>query len=291
MAKKNNLDSYHAHIKRKKIIRYIVLILLAILCIFPFYILIINTTHPSRTIQTGRLLWYPAGYFGKNFINTLNDGTIPLFRALLNSMLIAIGCAVCTTYFSTLTAYSIHAYDFPGRKVVRTFILAIMMIPSQVTALGFYDLMSKFGLTDNYIPLIIPAIAAPVVYFFMLQYMQGALPLEIVEAARIDGSNEFRTFNSIVLPIMKPAIAVQAIFAFVTSWNNYFTPNLIISSNRTDLYTLPIVIATLRNANFLSFDMGKIYMAMFIAIIPVVVVYLILSRYIIQGVAVGSVKG
>lgn len=291
MAKQNTQASYHAHIKRKKIIRYIVLIFLAILCLFPFYILIINSTHFTDKIAGGGLLVLPGGWFGKNFINLLNDGTIPVFRGLLNSMLIAIGMAALTTYFSALTAYSVHAYDFPGRKAIQTFILAIMMIPTQVTALGFVDLMETFGLLNNYIPLIVPSIAAPVVYFFMLQYMQGALPLEIVEAARIDGSNEFRTFNTIVLPIMKPAMAVQAIFAFVTSWNNYFTPNLIISSQRTDLWTLPIVIATLRNANFLSFDLGKIYMAMFMAIIPVVIVYLILSRYIIQGVAVGSVKG
>lgn len=291
MAKQNTQASYHAHIKRKKIIRYVVLIFLAILCIFPFYILIINSTHFTDEIASGGMLILPGGWFGKNFMNLLHDGTIPVFRGLLNSMLIAIGCAALTTYFSALTAYSVHAYDFPGRKAIQTFILAIMMIPTQVTALGFVDLMEKFGLMNNYIPLIVPTIAAPVVYFFMLQYMQGSLPLEIVEAARIDGSNEFRTFNTIVLPIMKPAIAVQAIFAFVTSWNNYFTPNLIISSQRTDLWTLPIVIATLRNANFLSFDLGKIYMAMFMAIIPVVIVYLILSRYIIQGVAVGSVKG
>lgn len=291
MASKNAEQSYHAHITRKKIVRYIVLIFLAILCIFPFYVLIINATHFTDEIQSGRLMLLPGGWFFKNLKNTMNDGTIPVLRGLLNSMLIAIGCAVCTTYSSTLTAYAVHAYDFPGRKAVKTFIMAVMMIPTQVTALGFYDLMKTFGLLNNYIPLIVPTIAAPVVYFFMLQYMQGALPLEIVEAARIDGSNEFRTFNSIVLPIMKPAIAVQAIFAFVTSWNNYFTPNLIIQSNRTDLYTLPIIIAVLRNANFLSFDMGKIYMAMFIAIVPVIVVYLFLSRYIIQGVAVGSVKG
>lgn len=291
MASKSAEQSYHAHITRKKIVRYIVLIFLAILCIFPFYVLIINATHFTDEIQSGRLMLLPGGWFFKNLKNTMNDGTIPVLRGLLNSMLIAIGCAVCTTYSSTLTAYAVHAYDFPGRKAVKTFIMAVMMIPTQVTALGFYDLMKTFGLLNNYIPLIVPTIAAPVVYFFMLQYMQGALPLEIVEAARIDGSNEFRTFNSIVLPIMKPAIAVQAIFAFVTSWNNYFTPNLIIQSNRTDLYTLPIIIAVLRNANFLSFDMGKIYMAMFIAIVPVIIVYLFLSRYIIQGVAVGSVKG
>ena len=291
MASKSIEKSYHAQITRKKIIRYIVLIILAIICIFPFYIMIMNSTHDTLKIQGGGLLWYPGKYFFKNLANTMKDGSIPVLRALLNSMVIAIGCAACTTYASSLTAYAVHAYEFPGRKFVKTFILAVMMIPTQVSALGFYDLMKNFKLLNNYIPLIVPTIAAPVTYFFMLQYMQGALPLEIVEAARIDGSNEFRTFNSIVIPIMKPAIAVQAIFAFVSSWNNYFIPNLIIDSQHVKLYTLPIIIATLRNANFLSFDMGKIYMSMFLAIVPVIIVYLLLSRYIIQGVAVGSVKG
>ena len=188
--------------------------------------------------------------------------------------------------YGTSGALSVILFVVTG---IQTFIMAIMMIPTQVTALGFVDLMRTFKLLDNYIPLIVPTIAAPVVYFFMKQYMEGALPLEIVEAARIDGSNEFRTFNSIVLPIMKPAIAVQAIFAFVTSWNNYFTPNLIISKD--NLKTLPILIATLRGADFLKFDMGQVYMCILLSILPVVVVYIFLSRYIIQGVAVGSVKG
>ena len=288
MANINDQKSYHAHIARIKVLRYIVLILLTILCLFPFYVLIINATHESAEITRG-LLVLPGTWFGKNLTNTLGDPAIPILRALLNSILIAIGCAVCTTYASTLTAYAVHAYDFKGRKVVQTFILAVMMIPTQVTALGFYDLMKTFGLLNNYIPLIVPTIAAPVVYFFMLQYMSGSLPLEIVEAARIDGSGEFRTFNSIVLPIMKPAIAVQAIFSFVTSWNNYFTPNLIIRDQK--LFTLPIVIARLRASDYISFDNGKIYMAILLSIIPVVIVYIFLSRYIIQGVAVGSVKG
>lgn len=288
MASKTDEKSYHAHIVRKKVIRYIVLIILAIICLFPLYIMLINSSHESHEITRGLLL-LPGSWFIKNLKNTLTDASIPILRALLNSLFISACCAICTTYASTLTAYAVHAYDFRGRKAIQTFILAVMMVPAQVTALGFYDLMKTFGLLDNYIPLIVPTIAAPVVYFFMLQYMQGALPLEIVEAARIDGSGEFRTFNSIVLPIMKPAIAVQAIFAFVTNWNNYFTPQLIINNQK--LYTLPIVIAKLRAADFLSFDNGKVYMAMVLSILPVVVVYLFLSRYIIQGVAVGSVKG
>lgn len=288
MARKTDEKSYHAQITRKKIVRYIVLGLLTIICLFPLYVMVINSSHESKEISRGLLL-LPGSWFFKNLTNTLTDASIPILRGLLNSLFISACCAVLTTYASTLTAYAVHAYDFKGRKAVQTFILAIMMIPSQVTALGFYDLMKSFGLLDNYIPLIIPTIAAPIVYFFMLQYMQGSLPLEIVEAARIDGSGEFRTFNSIVLPIMKPAIAVQAIFAFVTNWNNYFTPNLIIKSQK--LYTLPIIIAKLRAADFISFDNGKIYMAMVLSILPVVIVYLFLSRYIIQGVAVGSVKG
>ena len=284
----SNDKSYHAHIARVKAVRYVVLILLSIICLLSFYILIVNSTRAHADIQKGFSI-LPGTRVIQNFNSVINNGNLPVLRCLLNSFLIAAGCAICTTYASTLTAYALHAYDFKGRKAIQTFIMAIMMIPTQVTALGFVDLMRTFKLLDNYIPLIVPTIAAPVVYFFMKQYMEGALPLEIVEAARIDGSNEFRTFNAIVLPIMKPAIAVQAIFAFVTSWNNYFTPNLIISKD--NLKTLPILIATLRGADFLKFDMGQVYMCILLSILPVVVVYIFLSRYIIQGVAVGSVKG
>ena len=118
--------------------------------------------------------------------------------------------------------------------------------------------------------------------------MESTLPLALIEAARIDGSGEFRTFNSIVIPLMKPAIAVQAIFTFVSSWNNYFIPALILHDN--DKKTLPILIAQLRAADWLKFDMGQVYMMIAFSIFPVIIVYLILSRQIVQGVAVGAVK-
>jgi multiple sugar transport system permease protein len=167
--------------------------------------------------------------------------------------------------------------------------MAVMMIPSQVSALGFLQLMNKWNLTNNYIPLIVPSIAAPVVFFYMKQYMESVLPLEIVEAARCDGSNEFRTFNTIILPIMKPAIAVQAIFSFVSSWNNYFIPALLL--DKAEMKTVPIMIAQLRSADYSKFDMGKVYMFILLAILPVMVVYIILSKSIIKGVTSGSVKG
>ena len=157
-----------------------------------------------------------------------------------------------------------------------------MMVPTQVSALGFVRQMNTMGLDDSFIPLIIPSIASPVVFFFMLQYMESALPIEIIEASRIDGSGEFRTFNRIVLPIVKPAMSVQAIFAFVNSWNNYFIETLkgikiqkILESK--DKKTLPILIAQLRSADFMKFDMGQVYILIALAIVPVLIVYLFFS--------------
>ncbi len=187
-----------------------------------------------------------------------------------------------------MTAYAIHAYNFKGKKAIFTFILAIMTIPTQVTALGFINLVNKMGLMDNFVPLIIPSIAAPAVFFYLKQYMDSNLSLSLIEAARIDGASEFMTFNQIVLPLMKPAIAVQAIFTFVSSWNNYFTPALIL--HKDTMKTLPILIAQLRSADFLKFDMGQVYMMISFSIFPVILVYLFLSKNIVGGVAAGGVK-
>ncbi|MDY2790934.1 MAG: carbohydrate ABC transporter permease [Lachnospiraceae bacterium] len=287
MAKKKE-RSLSQHMAAKKTVRYIVLIILTIICLFSFYILIINATRAHNDIQKGFSL-VPGVWFLTNFKHLLSNGNLPVVRGMINSLIISGGSCILSTYFSALTAYAIHAYDFKGRKFVFTFILAIMMIPTQVTALGFVRFMNQLHLTDNFIPLIVPSIAAPTVFFFMKQYMESSLPLEIVEASRIDGAAEFKTFNAIIVPILKPAIAVQAIFTFVTAWNNYFTPNLLLS--KTQMKTLPILIAQLRSADFLKFDLGQIYMMIFLAIIPVVIVYIALSKNIIQGIAVGAVKG
>ncbi len=271
----------------RRAIAYTVLILISILCLFWFYVLFVNATRSNSDLTAG-FRAFPSDNAIANWTNMLNS-SLPVVRGMFNSLIVA-GCsAVVSTYFSTMTAYAIHAYDFKLRKFMFTFILMVMTIPTQVTALGFIDLMDKMKLEDSYIPLIIPTIAAPATFFYMKQYMESALPLSLIEAARIDGSGEFRTFNSIVLPLMKPAIAVQAIFTFVSSWNNYFTPALIL--HKRTLKTLPILIAELRSADFLKFDMGQVYMMIAFSIFPVIVVYLILSKHIVQGVAMGSVKG
>ena len=274
-------------IHRRRAVAYVVLVLLTILCLFWFYVLFINATRSNGAIQTG-FSALPGGNLVTNWTNLVH-GTLPIWNGLFNSLIISACCAVLATYFSVMTAYGIHVYRFAGRKFIATFILAVMMIPTQVTALGFLELIRVIKLEDNFLPLIIPSVAAPATFFYMKQYLDSTLPLEIVEAARIDGSSEVRTFNTIVMPIVKPAIAVQAIFTFVSSWNNYFTPALVLKTDTKK--TLPILLAQLRAADWLKFDMGQVYVMIAFAILPVIVVYLLLSKYIVGGIAAGSVKG
>ncbi|MBQ4425343.1 MAG: carbohydrate ABC transporter permease [Lachnospiraceae bacterium] len=271
-----------------RIIVYAILIFLCLLCLFFFYLMVINATRSNAQLATGFTL-LPKENFFKNLVNAWNDSSINIPRGMLNSLIIALSSAVLTTYFSALTAYGIHAYDFKGKRMVFTFIIAVMMIPAQVSALGFVQMMNKFHLTNSYIPLIIPSVAAPVVFFYMKQYMESVLPLDVIDAARVDGSGEFRTFNTIVLPMIKPAIAVQMIFSFVSSWNNYFVPALLL--DKAEMKTVPIMIAQLRSADYSKFDMGKVYMFILLAILPVLVTYILLSKSIIKGVTAGSVKG
>ena len=271
----------------RSILAHTVLILLSFMCLFFFYVLIINATRSHADLQKG-FSALPGKYFFTNLKNVANDGSFPMLRGILNSLIVS-GCsAALCTYFSALTAYGLYAYDFKGKKVAFTFIMAILVMPTQVTAMGFLKLVTNMGMYDSLLPLIIPSIASPAVFYFMYSYMQSSLPISLVEAARIDGSGEFKTFNHIVLPIMKPAIAVQAIFTFVGSWNNYFVPALIIQSKNK--MTVPILIATLRGADYMNFDMGKIYMMITVAIVPIIIIYLLLSKYIIAGVTLGGVK-
>jgi len=271
----------------RSILAHTVLIILSFMCLFFFYILFINATRSHADLQKG-FSALPGSYLLKNLNSVANDGSFPMFRGIINSLIVS-GCsaAICT-YFSALTAYGLYVYDFKLKKVAFTFIMAILVMPTQVTAMGFLRLITNMGMYDSLLPLIIPSIASPSVFYFMYSYLQSSLPLSLVEAARIDGSGEFWTFNKIVLPIMKPAIAVQAIFSFVGSWNNYFVPALVIQSKNK--MTVPILIATLRGADYMNFDMGKIYMMITIAIVQIIFVYLLLSKYIIAGVTLGGVK-
>ena len=263
--KKNSTDSRKARamLTVSRVLVYALLIFLSILCLFSFYMLIINASRTNADLQGG-FKALPQGHFLENLINAWNDSSINIPRGMLNSFVIAAATAILSTYFSALTAYGLHAYQFKLKRIAFLFIMAVMVIPKQVSAAGFVQLCYKLKLTNSYLPLILPGIAAPVVFFYMIQYMKSVLPMEIVEAARVDGSGEFFTFNRIVLPMLKPAISVQLIFTFVESWNNYFLPALLL--DKAEMKTVPIMIAQLRAADYSKFDLGKVYMFILLAI-------------------------
>ncbi|MDD3213657.1 MAG: carbohydrate ABC transporter permease [Eubacteriales bacterium] len=275
-----------AHKKSSNITIYVVSIFLTLLSLLPFWIMIVNATRSTYQIQQHAISLIPSGFFSSNW-NVLNGKTFNPFTGFINSLIVSTGSTVCAIYFSTLTAYALVAYNWKLRQPFFTMIMAVMMIPTQVISIGFYQFMYRIHMTNNFLALILPCIAAPMTVFFMRQYMLPSLNLDIVASARIDGAGEFRTFNSIVLPIMKPAMATQAIFTYVTSWNNLFLPMILLT--RKEKYTMPIMVSLLKGDIYKT-EYGAVYLALALSVFPLLVVYFILSKYIIAGVALGSVK-
>ena len=218
----------------------------------------------------------------------MKHGTFDPLLGFRNSLIVSVGSTACNIYFSTMTAFALVAYDWKLRKPFFTVIMAVLMIPAQVSSIGFYTFMYKIHWTNSFLPLILPAIAAPTTVFFMRQYMIPSLPMEILQSARIDGAGEFRIFNQIVLPMMKPAMATQAIFSFVTSWNQLFMPQIL----NTDMkkYTMPQMVSLL-NGDAYKTEYGSVYLGLLLTVIPILIAYFLLSKYIIAGVALGGVKG
>ena len=249
--------------------------------------MIVNSTRSTVQIQQHALSLIPSTHLVDNF-KILTGKSFNPFVGLANSLIISTGVTVLTLYFSSLTAYALVAYEWKLRNAFFKFIVGVMMIPAQVTMIGFYQMVYKIHMTNKLSMLILPAIAAPATVFFMRQYLQPTLSMEIVQAARIDGAGEFRIFNTIVLPIMKPAVATQAIFCFVNSWNNLFTPMVLLTDQKK--YTMPVMVSLLKGDIYKT-EFGSIYMGLTLTVLPLIVMYLFLSKYIIAGVALGGVKG
>jgi len=264
---------------------YIVCIFLSLLSILPFWIMFVNATRSTPEIQSGLSL-LPSTHMLTN-LNVLLSKSFDPLKGFFNSLTISGFSTLCAVYFSSLTAYALVVYNWRGRQAFFTFIMLVMMIPAQASAIGFYKFMYQLHWTNSFLPLILPAIAAPAIVFFMRQYLLATLSIEMVEAARIDGAGELYTFNRIVMPIMIPAIATQAIFAFVASWNNLFMPLILLTEK--DKYTLPIMVSLLKGDIYKT-EFGSIYMGLSLTVLPLFVIYFLLSRYIIAGVALGGVK-
>lgn len=272
-------------------IKYIVCILLCALSIFPFYVLFVNSTLESNIIKQG-IHMIPGKNLIANYTSLMKKmeeaQSVSVWQAMWNSLIITVPCTALQVYFATLTAYGVTVYNFKFRNTAWAFIYGIMMIPTQVSIVGFIKVCQVTGLYGSRLAMILPAIAAPTTVYFMKQYMESGFPLEIVDAARIDGSNEFSTFNRIALPMMKPAMATQAIFGFVGSWNNLYTPSILLATEQQKK-TMPMFVEALKS-NDKQRDFGQIYLGLFLSVLPLMVAYFVLSKYIVAGVALGGVK-
>ena len=266
---------------------YIFLVILAVLSLFPFVVMFVNSTRSTPEIFQRAVSVIPSAFLNDNMRIIAASRMFDPLVGFRNSMIIATGTTFCAIYFSSLTAFALTAYHWRLRQPFFTFIMAVMMIPGQIVTIGFYTMVWQLGYTNNFLPLILPAIAAPGIVFFMRQYLLATFSIDIVNSARIDGAGEFRIFNQIILPMMKPALATQAIFIFVSSWNSLFMPMILLT--RSELYTMPIMVSLLRGDIYRT-EFGAIYLGLSMSVLPLFVIYFTLSKYIITGIQLGGVK-
>ena len=264
---------------------YVLLFFLLIVTIIPIWLLIVNATRSTTEIQQG-LSILPSSHMIENY-NILIGRGLNLPRGFANSLFLAIASTVVTVYFSLLTAYGLVVYQFRGRKLISNFIIVLVMIPLQLSIIGFYRFMSKIGLTDNYLSLILPLLANAGAVFFGKQYFESMLIQDLIDAARIDGASELGIFHKVIFPLAIPGAATLGIFAFVASWNNFFNSFILISSLQK--YTLPMLVGTMRGDVYRT-EYGAIYLGLAITIVPIIIIYAIFSKYIVSGIALGAVK-
>lgn len=271
--------------KAKRILIYVFLIFLTILSILPFWVVLVNSTRSAEQIQQGLSL-FPGENLKYNWEVLMNKG-FDVFGGFRNSFIISAGSTILNVYFSALAAYGVIAYQFKGRKVLFAIILGLLMIPQQISMIGFYQFMSRLGLLNSFIPLILPSIAAPTSVFFLKQYLETIYHPDLADSARLDGAGEIKIFHNIMLPLMKPGLATMAIFSFVTSWNNFLMPLILINDSRK--FTLPMLIQLLRTDVYRT-EFGSMYLGVSLSIIPLLLIYLFLSKYIVGGVTAGGIK-
>ena len=271
--------------KIKRAILYIALIILGLMCLLPFWLMMVNSTRSG--VEITHSFSFLPGHSLKDNWKVLFD-YVNLFLGLFNSFKVAVPATLLTAYFSAITAFGMAMYNWKGNNVLFRVLVIFMMIPAQLSLIGFYNLCQKLHLIDSYIPLIIPAIASPGIVFFLRQYTKATLSKSLMEAARIDGASEIHIFHRIVLPIMAPGIATMSIGTFIGNWNSYLVPLILLNTPKK--MTLPVMISTLNAATDLQKNQGAIYLGVAISVVPIIIAFCFFSKYIISSISAGSVK-
>lgn len=275
------------HKKTKKIvgavIKQILLILMTLVMFFPLYIVFIMSTYYSEDIFKGMPI-LPGTYFIENLKVVVSKG---YFSAYFNSIVVSVASVLLSVTTSSLIGFALAKYKFKGRNIIFAFIMAIMMIPGQISMIGYMLEMKSMGFLSTLLPLIFTWAAYPLGAFLMTQFTSDGVPDELLESARLDGCSEPGIFVKIVVPCIKPGIMTLATLIFLASWNNYVLPVILI--NKQELFTIPLMVNNLSNA-FRS-DYGAIMCALGLSVLPMIVVFSLCSKTFIKGIAAGAVKG
>lgn len=267
-----------------KIFLYLFLIFLAVIAVVPFYMMIINSTHSN--VEISQKVWLlPGDRLAENY--EIIQGKVNIWRGFAASSIITIPSILLAAFFSTMTAYGFAKFRFKGREMLFWAILATMMVPQQLGLIGYYSLVSKMGLIDSYIPLIVPMAANAAMVFFIRSYIESSISDSLIEAAIIDGAGEWFIFLRLIIPLALPSIATMSMFTFIAKWNDLITPLVLLNS--ADKFPMPVVISNIRG--LYEANLGAIYLGITISIIPILIIVISFSKQIIRGLTIGAVKG
>ena len=265
------------------VIKQIILIVMTLIMFFPLYIVFVMGTYYSEDIFKG-LPILPSDYFLTNLKLVISKG---YFSAYFNSITVSVVSVILSLLVSTMIGFALAKYNFKGKKFIFAFVMAIMMIPGQISMIGYMLEMRKLNLINTLLPLIFTWAAHPLGAFLMMQFISDGIPDELLESARLDGCSEPGIFFKIVIPCIKSGFVTLATLVFLWSWNNYVLPLILI--NKQELFTIPLMVNNLSNA-FRS-DYGAIMCALGLSVLPMIVIFSLCSRTFIQGIAAGAVKG
>ena len=266
-----------------QIISVIILVALVLFFLFPLYWIITGSFKSNAEITAREPIWFPMSPTMENYMELFDN---PAFLWLFNIIFISAAAMVLTCITASLAGYALGKKRFIGRGVLFTIIICAMALPKQVIVIPLAQLMTFLNLKDTLWAVILPTVGWPFGVFLMKQFSES-IPTEILEAARVDGAGELRTFASVVFPMIKPGIGALAIFTFVNTWNDYFLQLVMLISE--EQWTLPLAIANMQGE--MSTDYGLIMAGAALASVPIIIVFIAFQKYFTQGIAMGAVKG
>ncbi|MCK2035091.1 carbohydrate ABC transporter permease [Microbacterium sp. SSW1-49] len=265
---------------------YLFLGVVLLASVFPFYWSFLIGSGDSYTVRDPHMSWLPGGNFWTNVDKVVNDPSVNFWRALWNSIYSSTLIAVSVVFFSTLAGWAFSKLHFRGRGRLLVMVVATMAVPMQLGVVPLYIMFSELGWTGNIGAIIIPSLTSAFGVFWMTQYLRQAVPDELIEAARVDGASSFRSFLTVGVPAARPAAAMLGLFTFVSAWNNFFWPFIVL--DRQDP-TLPVALSLLQSGYFV--DYSVVLTGVLLATAPLLLLFVFAGKQLVSGIMAGAVKG